>query len=75
MLASDTRARAKIDLRRRVDFGAPVQQQPRDLDVAISRRDVEARNPILGRPQECEDIRVRGTVGEKMRINERKRAQ
>ncbi len=62
------RATATPDLPRRVDVGAPVQQQPRDLDVVILRRDIEARDSILGRPQGCEDMRVRGTVGEKGKI-------
>ena len=64
--------RARPDLRRRVNVGAPVQQQPHDLDVVILRRDVEARGPILGRPQGCEDMWVRGTLKE---TEEEKRTQ
>jgi hypothetical protein len=37
VMAGDTRARARIDLRRLIDIGAPVQQQPCDPHVVISR--------------------------------------
>ncbi len=56
------RETARPDPRRRVNVGAPVQQQPRDLNVTVFRRDVEARTTGLGRQKECGEMRVRGTV-------------
>ena len=36
-----------LDLLRRIDDGAPVQQQPCDLELAVARRVVETRKPVL----------------------------
>ncbi len=35
------------DLRHRVGVGAPVEQEPGDLEVAVMRRLVEPRHPVL----------------------------
>ncbi len=57
------RATARPDLLHRVDVGAPVQQQPSDLDVIILRRDVEARATGLGRQKGVR--RTAGQAGER----------
>jgi hypothetical protein len=43
--------RAGQDLLHCVDVGTSVQQEPRDLDVAVFRSYVEARDPVLGERQ------------------------
>ncbi len=55
------RATARPDLSRRVDVGAPVQQQPRDLDVTFFRHDVEDRPTVLDRQKGCGQTRLRNT--------------
>jgi hypothetical protein len=44
----------RLDLRRRVDAGTPVQQQPHHLHVAVLRRHVQTCGAILRRPGGCE---------------------
>ncbi len=53
----------RLDLRRRVDAGAPVQQQPHHLHVALSRRQKEACGTILRRPGSCAGPAVQGRSG------------